>query len=83
MKVYKYLIVSAHMWALDQQNIERTSIWAFKHPSTHIHLAVQSAYDWRTIIKVSEYVSILLHDRFNLQAYRYIVIQVCAHVVKK
>ena len=48
----------------------------------HIHLTVQLPLDLTTIIKACMSPSIELLERFDLQAYRYIVDQVCSHVVK-
>ena len=49
----------------------------------HIHLTVQLPFDLTTIIKACMSPSIQLVERFDLQAYRYIVDEVCPHVVQK
>ena len=49
----------------------------------HIHLTVQLPLDLTTIIKSCMCPRIQLHERFDLQAYRYIVDQVFSHVVQK
>ena len=49
----------------------------------HIHLTVQLPLDLTTIIKACMSPSIQLVERFDLQAYRYIVDEVCPHVVQK
>ena len=70
------------MSALDQQSIEHTSRCAFRNPSTHTSYHLNTL-GFKHAIEACECLSIQLHERFRLQAYRYIIIQVCAHVVKK
>ena len=49
----------------------------------HIHLTVQLPLDLTRIIKASMFPSIELVERFNLRPYRYIVDEVCSHVVQE
>ena len=85
--------MQVNMWAYDCQSkntceheiykaCEHTSTWAFKPQSTLIS-TVQLPLDLTTIIKVGMCSSIQIHERFGLQAYRYILDQVCLLVIEK
>ena len=65
------------------RSTKKVIIQAHEHLNfeVHIHLTVQLPSDLSTIIKPHMCLSIQLHDRFGLKAYRYIVDQVCSHVV--
>ena len=65
------------------RSTKHVNIQEYEHLNlkVHIHLTVQLPLDLTTIIKACMSPSIQLHERFNLQVYRYIVDQVCSHVV--
>ena len=60
-----------------QLNIQAHEHLNFK---VHIHHTVQLPLDLTKIIKACMPLSIQLIERFELQAYRYIVDQVCSHM---
>ena len=67
------------------RSIKHVNTQVHKHLNlkVHIHLTVQLPLDLTTIIKSCMCPRIQLHERFDLQAYRYIVDQVFSHVVQK
>ena len=67
------------------RSTKHVNIQAHEHLNlkVHIHLTVQLPLDLTTIIKACMSPSIESLECFDLQAYRYIVDQVCSHVVQK
>ena len=67
------------------KSTKHVNIQAHKHLNfqIHIHHAVQLPLDLTNIIKACMSLSIQLIERFTLQAYRYIVDQVCSYVDRK
>ena len=63
-------------------SIKHVNIQAHEHLNfkVHIHHAVQLPLDLTKIIRACMPLSINLIECFDLQAYRYIVDQVCSHV---
>ena len=70
---------------VSRRSTKKVNIQAHEHLNfeVHIHLTVQLTLDLSTIIKPCMCPSIQLHEPFGIQAYRYIVDQVCSHGVKK
>ena len=64
------------------RSTKHVNIQAHEHLNFEVHIyhTVQLPSDLTTIIKARMSPSIQLIERFNLQAYRYIVEQVCSHV---
>ena len=72
---------------------ERRSIRSTKHVNiqahehlnlkVHMHLTIQLHLDLTNLIKACMCPGIQPHKLFDLQAYTYIVDQVCSHVVQK
>jgi len=69
-----------NMKSIKHVNIQAHELLNFK---VHQHLIVQLPSDLTTIIKACMCPIIQRHEHFGVQKYRYILDQVCSHVVKK
>ena len=64
------------------EECDRKSIQAYEHFSTQVYIPLisQSTLHSSIIVNAFEHMNDKLHSHLNLQAYRHIIIQVCAYV---
>ena len=68
--------------SMSVQVCKHESIQAYEHFSTQVYIPLisQSTLHSSIIVNAFELMNAKLHDHLNLQAYRHIIIQVCAYV---